>query len=79
MLSQIKAWFIIVLDTVFGKWFARGLGPPSDHVHPEAAGSTVIVTGSTSGIGLETAKSLAGGSYARCDSTAECVAQVVSE
>ncbi|KAI5074174.1 hypothetical protein GOP47_0010135 [Adiantum capillus-veneris] len=56
-LEWISAIFHIASEALFQRFFARHL--PKRMVLPQLAGLTCIVTGATSGIGLETAKQLA--------------------
>ena len=53
----LKGWYRLVLETFFEKYWSRHL--PNPLPLPPLNGITSIVTGSTSGIGLEIARQLA--------------------
>jgi catabolite regulation protein CreA len=59
-LELLSAASQVVGDVLFQRWFTRHLvSKASAYVDPSIRGKTCIVTGPTSGIGLETAKELA--------------------
>jgi catabolite regulation protein CreA len=59
-LELLSAASQVVGDVLFQRWFMRHLvSKASAYVDPSIRGKTCIVTGPTSGIGLETAKELA--------------------
>lgn len=59
-LELLSAASQVVGDVLFQRWFTRHLvSKVSAYVDPSIRGKTCIVTGPTSGIGLETAKELA--------------------
>ncbi|KAL4584619.1 hypothetical protein LXL04_009223 [Taraxacum kok-saghyz] len=53
----LKGWYRLILETFFEKYWSRNL--PNPLPLPPLTGTTAIVTGSTSGIGLHTARQLA--------------------
>ncbi|KAJ0536818.1 putative NADP-retinol dehydrogenase [Helianthus annuus] len=56
-IEWLKGWYNLVLETILEKYWSRHL--PTPFPLPPLNGITAIVTGSTSGIGLETARQLA--------------------
>ncbi|KAD4889204.1 hypothetical protein E3N88_21277 [Mikania micrantha] len=56
-IEWLKGWYRLVLETFFEKYWSRDL--PNPLPLPPLDGVTAIVTGSTSGIGLEIARQLA--------------------
>ena len=56
LLEKIGAYWLILLDVLCQKWIGRGVGKAADVCHERILGKTCIVTGPTSGIGLETAR-----------------------
>ncbi|XP_071728476.1 dehydrogenase/reductase SDR family member FEY-like [Rutidosis leptorrhynchoides] len=56
-IEWVKGWYRLILETYFEKYWSRHL--PNPLPLPPLHGTTCIVTGSTSGIGLEVARQLA--------------------
>lgn len=54
--EKIIAYWLVFSDVLCQKWIARRVGAAADVCHKSITGKTCIVTGPTSGIGLETAR-----------------------